>query len=86
MLDEIQKSIHYGKMTIGIREGREITWKELKDELALFHYTEYSLLQYTDFRCSTDLNARFLYDPFTGETIPWKELRKECKIKVNKND
>lgn len=37
--------------------------------------TCYSLKQYLDRRCSTDLQ-RFNFDPFNGDKIDWSKLRK----------
>ena len=52
-----------------------VTIKELnehaKDPLCV-----YSLEQYYDCRCGTDL-TRFVYDPFTAREIEWNKLKKE---------
>lgn len=36
----------------------------------------YSMRQYLDRRCSTNL-TRFNFDPFTGNMIDWSELKKK---------
>lgn len=38
-------------------------------------WTCYTPKQYCDWRYSTNLE-RFVYDPYTGEKINWKEVRK----------
>lgn len=49
------------------------TVAELRDAMkdAQCHYT---VRQYCDFRCSTNLQ-RFLYDPLTGERIDWRKVK-----------
>lgn len=41
--------------------------------------------QYTDFRCSTNLE-RFKYCPECGEKIDWKKVRIEIEEEVKKSD
>ncbi len=43
----------------------------------------YTVDQLCDWRFSTNLQ-RFKYDPFTGEKIDWKEVKKYLKDKLKK--
>lgn len=43
---------------------------------------EYSAKQYTDFRCSTNLN-RFKYCPECGEKIDWKKVMVEIEKELD---
>lgn len=43
-----------------------------------FYKKEYSPKQYTDYRCSTNLE-RFKYCPECGEKIDWKQVRFEIE-------
>lgn len=45
----------------------------------------FSTNQYTDFRCSTNLE-RFKYCPECGEKIDWKKVRIEIEEEVKKSD
>lgn len=49
------------------------TIDELGERLA--GQSRYTAKQYCDFRYSTNLQ-RFRYDPFTGEKIDWKEVKR----------
>ena len=51
-----------------------VTIKELYEHVMYDTLCVYTLAQYCDRRCATDL-TRFTYDPFTGEKIDWKEVR-----------
>jgi hypothetical protein len=53
-----------------------VTIKELYDHVMYDTLCIYTLAQYCDRRYATDL-TRFTYDPFTGEKIDWKEVKKE---------
>lgn len=46
---------------------------------------EYSEKQYTDFRCSTNLN-RFKYCPEFGENIDWKQVRAEIERELEESE
>lgn len=56
-------------------DGDILNWKELK---GFCKDTCYKIIDFTDHRKSTCV-TRFLYDPFGGIEIPWKQLHKEAK-------
>ena len=64
--------------TIGVYNDYErsyiITIVELAAEIKR-SWTTYTTKQYCDWRYSTNLE-RFVYNPYTGEKIDWKEVRK----------
>ena len=66
--------------TIGIRydDGNAITVEELRKDTISSYFT---INQYCDFRYSTNI-GRFNYDPYTGEKIDWKEVKRLLKLNV----
>jgi hypothetical protein len=61
-----------GLLCIDYSTTEVVTVQELKDEIkGGCHFTPQ---QYCDFRYGTNLQ-RFLYDPFTGKKIDWKEVK-----------
>lgn len=76
-----------GKTTIGIFNDYErsyiITVNELIEEIersknSIYLKLNWDWSQFCDFRYNTCLQ-RFLYDPYTGEKINWKELKNNYK-------
>ena len=69
-----------GQTTIGILAGFSFESLCSIDELGeyLAGQSRYTAEQYCDFRYSTNLQ-RFNYDPYTGERIDWKKVRKLIK-------
>lgn len=54
-----------------------VTLEELKDRSSILR-TVYSLSDYLDWRYNTNL-TRFVYCPFCGKKIDWKELKQKNK-------
>lgn len=67
--------------TIGVyhytfEDTRPITIGELHDEIhATFCFCKWGAREFCDWRYSTCL-TRFRYDPYTGEELDWKKIRK----------
>jgi len=69
-----------GVLNISYEYYEIVTVKDLKDELGKDCY--YTPKEYCDFRYGTNLR-RFVYDPYTGEKIIWKEVKKLLEEKEN---
>lgn len=67
--------------TIGIITSFDVeslcTIEELGERFA--GQSRYTAQQYCDSRCNTNLQ-RFVYDPFTGEKIDWKQVREMIEL------
>ena len=70
-----------GETTIGILTSFSVESLYNIDELGeyLAGQSRYTAEQYCDFRYATNLQ-RFKYDPFTGEKIDWKKVKKMIKL------
>lgn len=56
--------------------GGFITLKDLKEKLPLLTMQGWSIRRICDWRYTTFFQ-RFRFDPFTGEEIPWKQIKRE---------
>lgn len=62
----------------------EVTIKELAHELTL-NQCHYTVDSYCDWRYNTNLR-RFIFDPYTGEKINWKEVKKLLLKKIKEEN
>lgn len=69
------------KTIIGIYNGFVVSVEELVNELNTFK-SVYTIQQLTDFRYATCL-IRFNYNPYTGEKIDWKTVKRILEVNVN---
>lgn len=53
-----------------------ITLKDLKERLPLLTEQGWNIRRICDWRYTTFFQ-RFRFDPFTGEEIPWKQIKRE---------
>jgi hypothetical protein len=63
-----------GQLCISYETVNICTVKDLKDDIARGGCC-YRPQQYCDFRYATNLQ-RFIYDPYTGTKIDWKEVKR----------
>ena len=70
----MKESNYIGFLHSNIFHEELVTIGDLKEYLAKGN-TVYKANQYCDWRYSTSL-TRFVFDPYTGEKINWKEVRK----------
>lgn len=66
------------------QEREFVTLKDLKARLPLLSMQGWNIRRICDWRYGTFFQ-RFVYDPFTGEKIPWKQIRREYEIEYQRN-
>ena len=67
-----------GVLTYSYEMSSIVSVSDLKTEIDRGCY--YTPRQYCDFRYATNL-VRFNYDPYTGDKIDWKEVKKLLEYK-----